>query len=141
MVRRTIPPLAVRVVHPHYQVLSSVIAAMADMSTSGDLDGPTSVLIDLPKVTSVMRNLDVGYFWMMLNCATSAAYVILAFYHDRTAPDPFNSQVLAMRKRIKSTGFSDWDTMFYNNLLSIPVLAVFSIIVEDWGSENLNRNL
>ena len=46
-----------------------------------------------------------------------------------------------MRKRIKSTGFSDWDTMFYNNLLSIPVLAVFSIIVEDWGSENLTRNL
>jgi len=46
-----------------------------------------------------------------------------------------------MRKRIKSTGFSDWDTMFYNNLLSIPVLAVFSIIVEDWGSANLNRNL
>jgi GDP-mannose transporter len=46
-----------------------------------------------------------------------------------------------MRKRIKVTGFSDWDSMFYNNLLSIPVLAVFSIIVEDWGSENLVRNL
>lgn len=46
-----------------------------------------------------------------------------------------------MRKRIKSTGFADWDTMFYNNLLSIPVLAVFSIVAEDWGYENLNRNL
>ena len=46
-----------------------------------------------------------------------------------------------MRKRIKITGFKDWDTMFYNNLLSIPVLAVFSIIVEDWGSENLAKNL
>lgn len=46
-----------------------------------------------------------------------------------------------MRKRIKGTGFSDWDTMFYNNLLSIPVLAVASIIAEDWGFENLNRNL
>jgi len=105
-----------------FMVLSSVIAAMADMSTSGDLDGPTSVLIDLPQVTSAMKNLDVGYIWMMFNCATSAAYV------------------LAMRKRIKSTGFSDWDSMFYNNLLSIPVLAAFSIIVEDWGSENLGRN-
>jgi len=30
--------------------------------------------------------------------------------------------------------------MFYNNLLSIPVLAVFSIILEDWGTENLTRN-
>ena len=46
-----------------------------------------------------------------------------------------------MRKRIKVTGFSDWDTIFYTNLLSIPVLAVFSILVEDWSSENLTRNL
>lgn len=46
-----------------------------------------------------------------------------------------------MRKRIKSTGFSDWDSMFYNNLLSIPVLAVFSLIAEDWSSTNLTRNL
>ena len=46
-----------------------------------------------------------------------------------------------MRKKIKGTGFSDWDTMFYNNLLSIPVLAAFSIVAEDWGTENLNRNL
>lgn len=46
-----------------------------------------------------------------------------------------------MRKRIKATGFSDWDSMFYNNLLSVPVLIVFSLIFEDWGSENLARNL
>ena len=51
------------------------------------------------------------------------------------------SQVLTMRKKIKGTGFSDWDTMFYNNLLSIPVLAVASIIAENWGYDNLNRNL
>jgi GDP-mannose transporter len=75
MVRWSIPLLATPGVHSPYQVLSSVIAAMADMSTSGDLDGPTSVLIDLPQVTSVMKNLDVGYIWMMFNCATSAAYV------------------------------------------------------------------
>lgn len=46
-----------------------------------------------------------------------------------------------MRKRIKVTGFSDWETMFYNNLLSIPVLVVFSILVEDWSFENITRNL
>ncbi len=45
-----------------------------------------------------------------------------------------------MRKRIKVTGFKDWDSMFYNNLLSIPVLVVASIIVEDWGSESLALN-
>ena len=46
-----------------------------------------------------------------------------------------------MRQRIKVTGFSDWDSMFYNNLLSIPVLALFSIMVEDWSYQNLVRNL
>lgn len=46
-----------------------------------------------------------------------------------------------MRKRIKLTGFSDWDSMFYNNLLSIPVLIVFSLFFEEWTAVNLNRNL
>jgi GDP-mannose transporter len=45
-----------------------------------------------------------------------------------------------MRKRIKLTGFKDWDTMYYNNLLSIPVLMIFSFVVEDWGSASLSRN-
>jgi hypothetical protein len=52
-----------------------------------------------------------------------------------------NQQVLAMRKRIKLTGFKDWDSMFYNNLLCIPILVVASVLLEDWGSTNLNLNL
>lgn len=46
-----------------------------------------------------------------------------------------------MRKRIKTTGFKDWDTMFYNNMLSIPVLVIFSFIAEDWSKANLEINL
>lgn len=46
-----------------------------------------------------------------------------------------------MRKRIKVTGFKDWDSMFYNNLLSIPVLFVCSVLLEDWGMPSLLRNL
>jgi GDP-mannose transporter len=46
-----------------------------------------------------------------------------------------------MRKRIKITGFKDWDSMFYNNLLSIPILVVFSVFIEDWGAESLSLNL
>lgn len=63
-----------------------------------------------------------GYLWMLTNCLVSAAYV------------------LVMRKRIKLTGFKDWDTMFYNNLLSIPVLIIMSLAVENWSSETLQRN-
>lgn len=106
-------------------VFSSVIAAWADISdalTAGDPAVAEGTAWSLDMVSDVVTNLNVGYFWMLVNCLTSAAYV------------------LAMRKRIKATGFSDWDTMFYNNLLSIPVLIVFSIVVEDWGTVNLNRN-
>ncbi|TFK51677.1 UDP-galactose transporter [Heliocybe sulcata] len=109
-----------------FMVLSSIIAAWSDITdtlqaslTTGE---PVPSLAGLSGVTNIVRNLNVGYFWMLINCMTSAAYV------------------LAMRKRIKATGFSDWDSMYYNNLLSIPILAVFTIIVEDWGVESLNRN-
>lgn len=30
--------------------------------------------------------------------------------------------------------------MFYNNLLTIPVLVVLSLITEDWSGSNFNRN-
>ena len=107
------------------QVLSSEIAAWADISDTltGNDPAVTEGLGMLATMKGVATHLNIGYFWMFSNCAASATYV------------------LSMRKRIKATGFSDWDTMFYNNLLSIPVLAVFSIVAEDWGTENLNRNL
>ncbi|KAF9556659.1 UDP-galactose transporter [Agrocybe pediades] len=107
-------------------VISSVIAAWSDVSTgiSGSLPATSAGVstYTLDHMTGVVRSLNIGYFWMLVNCLASAAYV------------------LSMRKKIKSTGFSDWDSMFYNNLLSIPVLAVFSFIAEDWGTENLARN-
>ncbi|KAI9511546.1 UDP-galactose transporter [Russula earlei] len=102
-----------------FMVISSVIAAWSDIShASTSVPGAG----DLSSVTSAVAALNVGYLWMFANCLTSAAYV------------------LAMRKRIKATGFSDWDSMFYNNLLSIPVLILFSLVIEDWGSDSLNRN-
>ncbi|KAI0924050.1 GDP-mannose transporter into the lumen of the Golgi [Taiwanofungus camphoratus] len=107
-----------------FMVLSSVIAAWADISEALTAGDPVVAegLGALATVKGVVSNMNVGYFWMLVNCATSAAYV------------------LSMRSRIKATGFSDWDTMFYNNLLSIPVLAIFSVLFENWGSENLNHN-
>ncbi|KAG7093873.1 GDP-mannose transporter into the lumen of the Golgi [Marasmius oreades] len=107
-------------------VLSSVIAAWSDVTNAlaetTPMMGSHRTLNSLQDITDVMYKLNIGYFWMFVNCLTSAAYV------------------LTMRKRIKVTGFSDWDSMFYSNLLSIPVLAIFSFVVEDWGIENLNRN-
>ncbi|KAG1646992.1 hypothetical protein G6F44_000294 [Rhizopus delemar] len=63
-----------------------------------------------------------GYFWMATNCISSAAFV------------------LYMRKRIKLTNFKDFDTVFYNNIISIPFLIIPSFIFEDWSTENLSNN-
>lgn len=60
---------------------------------------------------------------MASNCFSSAAFVLF------------------MRKRIKMFNFKDFDTVFYNNLLSIPLLIIPSFIFEDWSAENLTRNL
>lgn len=56
----------------------------------------------------------VGYFWMALNSASNAAYL------------------LYMKGAIKAIGFSDFDSVFYNNVLSLPILIVLSFIFEDW---------
>jgi len=101
--------------------LSSVIAAWTD---AGDAlaSGAPVVSGDPSVARGVVWNLNIGYFWKLVNGTTGAAYV------------------LTLRKRIRSTGFSDWDSMSYNSLLSIPDLAIFSILFEDWSTENLVKN-
>ncbi|KAI4175451.1 MAG: hypothetical protein LQ343_001650 [Gyalolechia ehrenbergii] len=98
-------------------VLSSVIAAWADiqhvLTNYGHSDSEASAKVS---------TLNAGYMWMLLNCLCSAAYV------------------LGMRKRIKLTNFKDFDTMFYNNVLSIPILIAASLFVEDWSSTNIASN-
>lgn len=102
-------------------VLSSVIAAWPDISPH--LGSVPYVQPQAPAPPSASASLGTsGYFWMLTNCLVSATYV------------------LVMRKRIKSTGFKDWDTMFYNNLLSIPVLLIMSILVENWTPATWQRN-
>ncbi|KAF7558648.1 hypothetical protein G7046_g5508 [Stylonectria norvegica] len=97
-------------------VLSSVVAAWADIQSAiaGDFDFGDS--------TEAMSTLNAGYAWMGLNVFCSAAYV------------------LGMRKVIKKMNFKDWDTMYYNNLLTIPVLIVCSLLTEDWSGVNLAKN-
>ncbi|KAI5928790.1 UDP-galactose transporter [Camillea tinctor] len=93
-------------------VLSSVVAAWADTRSASQT----------PEAAAALATLNAGYAWMGLNVFCTASYV------------------LGMRKVIKNMNFKDWDTMFYNNLLTIPVLIVCSLVAEDWSSENLTRN-
>ncbi|KAK2732473.1 GDP-mannose transporter into the lumen of the Golgi [Onygenales sp. PD_40] len=97
-------------------VFSSIIAAWADISHALASSGLGS------DATDKISTLNAGYIWMLINCLCTATYV------------------LGMRKRIKLTNFKDFDTMFYNNLLSIPIIIIASLLVEDWSSENVSRN-
>ena len=63
-------------------MLSSIIAAWADISdtlAAGDPAVSEGVAWD---VTGIVRNLNIGYFWMLVNCLASAAYVrVIASYY------------------------------------------------------------
>ncbi|KAK2006470.1 UDP-galactose transporter [Colletotrichum eremochloae] len=97
-------------------VLSSIIATWADQRSASNAplstDGPAIAL----------STLYIGYAWMALNVLCSASYV------------------LSMRKVIKRMNFTDWDTMFYNNVLTIPVLLFCSLTTEDWSAANVAKN-
>lgn len=99
-------------------VLSSVVAAWADIQHA--LYGETTLAGS--DAREALSALNAGYAWMGVNVFCTAAYV------------------LSMRKVIKKMNFKDWDTMFYNNLLTIPVLFLCSLVFEDWTVENIRRN-
>ncbi|KAG0300435.1 GDP-mannose transporter into the lumen of the Golgi [Dissophora globulifera] len=90
-------------------VLSSVIAGWSDIASFE------------PKSPSDFIQFNIGYVWIGLNCLSSAGYV------------------LYMRKRIKYFSFKDFDTVYYNNILSLPVLLTLSFCLEGWTSGEISR--
>lgn len=102
-------------------VLSSIVAAWADIQHALSSYGAKSVGDDA-MAAAALSKLNAGYAWMGLNVFFTSAYV------------------LGMRKIIKKMNFGDWDTMFYNNLLTIPVIMVCTLLVEDWSSANVAKN-
>ncbi|GIC86430.1 GDP-mannose transporter into the lumen of the Golgi [Aspergillus udagawae] len=99
-------------------VLSSVVAAWADIQNATT----ATVGASSDSTAAALSALNAGYAWMGTNVIFSASYA------------------LGMRRVIKKTNFDNWDVMFYNNLLSIPILLLASVLAEDWSSENLQRN-
>lgn len=102
-------------------VVSSLVAAWSDISITVS-NYSSSAASTLAAGGEQLSTMNSGYLWMAVNCLASAAYV------------------LCMRKRIKLTNFKDFDTMFYNNLLSIPILFFSSVLLEDWSAANVARN-
>ncbi|TPX45847.1 hypothetical protein SeLEV6574_g03622 [Synchytrium endobioticum] len=82
-------------------ITSSAVAGWADISAGKVFKGGTENVGPL-----------VAYGWMLVNCMTTAYYT------------------LSIRGQIKSIGFKDNDTVYYNNLLSGLVLSTLSILTE-----------
>ncbi|KAJ3045205.1 GDP-mannose transporter into the lumen of the Golgi [Rhizophlyctis rosea] len=82
-------------------VLSSVIAGWADIAAGKVMKAGADDVGFL-----------VSYGWMVANCLTTAGFSLL------------------MKGKGKETGFKDFDMVFYNNLLSVPILLVLSIMFE-----------
>lgn len=63
-------------------MLSSVIAAWADISEALTAGDPAVVegLGALAMMKGVVTNMNVGYFWMFVNCLTSATYVSISHH-------------------------------------------------------------
>ncbi|KAI8070895.1 hypothetical protein BC940DRAFT_235045 [Gongronella butleri] len=101
-------------------VTDKMLLAFVLMVGSSVIAGWSDISTALQELIDLDSTL-IGYFWMASNCFSSAAFV------------------LYMRKRIKMTNFKDFDTVYYNNLLSIPLLIIPSFIFEDWSSENLAK--
>jgi GDP-mannose transporter len=79
-------------------VLSSVVAAWADINAAISSYGH-----DATETATALSSLNAGYIWMLVNCLSSASYV------------------LSMRKRIKLTNFKDFDSM---SILSVSFLIL-----------------
>ena len=69
-------------------MLSSVVSAWADISATIH-----NYAIAPHEAATELASLNAGYIWMLLNCLSSATFV------------------LSMRKRIKLTNFSDFDSL------------------------------
>lgn len=82
-------------------VASSFIAGWSDITAGSGLKS------DAAAVSPV-----TAYAWMVANCLSTAFFALM------------------MRSKIKQVNFKDFDTVYYNNLLSIPVLLVFSALTE-----------
>ncbi|KAI8901366.1 hypothetical protein BC833DRAFT_577914 [Globomyces pollinis-pini] len=53
-----------------------------------------------------------GYFWMACDCIATAAYTIM------------------MKYTLNKVEFNDYDTIYFNNLLPIPILLILSFVSE-----------
>lgn len=131
-------------------VSSSVLAAWADFH---------HVAVAVPgalRDASAAASLSAGYAWMGTNVLCSALYVLSMRKAikatnlrnwDGQSPFPRRRRALCRppppppKKALADPADPlGAPVMFYNNLLTVPVLVLASLIIEDWSAANLHAN-
>lgn len=56
-----------------------------------------------------------GLIWLIINCCATSVYVL-------------HLKASLMRVKLKN-----FDTVFYNNLMSIPICLALSVVFDNWG--------
>ncbi|KAJ3029305.1 UNVERIFIED_CONTAM: GDP-mannose transporter into the lumen of the Golgi [Siphonaria sp. JEL0065] len=90
-------------------VTPMIIASFILMIASSALVGWEDIKLTTAKDQS---NLTAGYLWITANCIATAMFS------------------LAMKARITSVKFKDYDTVYYNQTLCLPILLLASLIFE-----------
>lgn len=110
-------------------VVSSIMAAWDDLSSIGsgssslaNLRSSALAAASMTAKTGSSSSVASGYFWISTNCISSAAFVLFMRY---TLKKPSNST---------RPQFKDFDTVFYNNLLTFPMFLFFSLAGADGRS-------
>ncbi|KAG0029562.1 GDP-mannose transporter into the lumen of the Golgi [Podila clonocystis] len=102
------------------KVTPMMLLSFVFMVLSSVVAGWSDIAAFVPKDPTDLH-FNTGYIWIAANCFSSAGYV------------------LYMRKRIKHFNFKDFDTVYYNNLLSFPVMLALSFWLEGWVSGEFER--
>lgn len=105
-------------------VVSSIIAAESDFNVTA-------------AESKQMRDNGTtgGYAWMLVNCLSSAAFVLymrfIMKFSTNTVTAGDTVKELAARSGDPGTPFKDYDTVYYNNMLTAPLFAVMSLLGAD----------
>ena len=129
------------------------VGAGVDGGLDADVAGGAS-----EAASEALSTLNAGYLWMLLNCFCQAAYILgmrkrikLTNFKDFDSEWPglifekmciisihLYTHIYILPERPTNTHPST--AMFYNNLLSIPILLFCSLTLESWTAENVGRN-
>jgi GDP-mannose transporter len=103
--------------------VSPLMLTAFSMMVVGSLSAAWNDILEGGGIKDGQDSWKIAYFWMFLNCITSATYSVY------------------LRFAMKKVQFKDFDTVYASNLLSTPMLLIASLIFENHYWRNLRTTI